>query len=149
MSMSTEHQLNWEPGQHGKGFLVKPSEVGIQNIPDIAGAEPIICTWSTNDMKPTHAQMGARIIGTTPQGMEPEPTSYFHIDPRGGLYVFGHGRELTPEDHTAITQADPRLRPADQIPNVEPDSYGHAHRLLDLVSSTRLGRWFETRWREL
>lgn len=143
------HNLQWQPGEHGKGFLIKPDEMYARKRPEILGAKPLIWTWPTKDLRPTHPQMKVRTVHESPMGMMPEPSSYFHIDPQGGLYVYGHGRELTPEDHAAIREADPRLRPAGEIPKMESDSYGHANRILELLGGKKLSQWIETRWREI
>lgn len=136
-----QHNLQWAPGTEGKGFILRP----LSNFPHLRDAEPLVWTWPTQGMKPTHAQMKVRTVGNVPQGMSPDQTSYFHIQPDGGVYQFGSGRVLDDADHQALNGADQNLTPAGAQPKVQSDGYGHANRLLEI-----LGRWREIpkRWRE-
>lgn len=89
--------------------------------------------------------MKVKTPGTLPQGMTPDPSSYFHITPEGGLFVYGAGRKLEPEDINAISDADPRLFRSEAPSAVQTDGYGHANRLLDILNGVRTGRWFRRR----
>jgi hypothetical protein len=136
-----QHNLQWAPGTEGKGFILRPGA----NFPHMQGAQPIVHTWPTQGMRPTHPQMKVRAVGQVPHGMIPDPTSYFHIQPDGGVYQFGSGRVLNDEDYGTLKEADPNLNPVGAQPKVETNGYGHANRLLEI-----LGKWREipTRWRE-
>ncbi len=144
------HNLKWQPGTHGKGFLIKPTDTGIHHWPYLAQAAPIVWTWPTENLKPTHSQMKVHTFSETPQGMSAAEKSYFHITPEGGVYLYGGGRALDNNDHAAISGADPRLQRADQAPEIEPDAYGHANRLLEILGGRQVGKWSElpNYWRE-
>lgn len=139
------HNLGWEPGNEGKGFILRPGA----NFPHMQGAAPLVWTWNTQGMKPTHDQMAVRATGNVPHGMLPDRTSFFHIQPNGGVYLHGSGRTLNDDDYALLKDADSNLDPVSQQPKVESDSYGHANRLLELLSNLRPGRWREipARWR--
>lgn len=141
-----QHQLGWEPGTEGKGFLIKPTPMGVQNWPYLAQAQPLVWTWPTENMRPTHPQVRTGTPAAVPQGMAPDPTSYFHIKPDGGIWLYGSGRQLSDDDYATIGNADPRLLQAQTAPQVDPDSYGHANRLLEILKGSSLRRWL--RWRE-
>lgn len=148
----TTHNLQWEPGQTGKGFIVKPTDVGIKNFPNLEEAQPLVWTWPTEDMRPTHSQMGTKAIWNAPQGMKPVPSTYFHITPDGGIRQFGGGRTLSPDEQNTINNADPRLSPAEgPTPQIQTDGYGHANRLLEILGTIRKGRWIEwpRRWHKI
>lgn len=142
MPQFADHKLHWEPGQEGKGFIIRPTPNGIKHWPELTNVDPVIWTWPTQGMKPTHSQMGTKTIYEVPQGMAPDQTSNFHIQPDGGVYQFGSGRVLNDSDHQAINEADSNLTPIDPQPESE---YGHANRLLEI-----LGMWrrIPNLWRE-
>jgi hypothetical protein len=99
---SEHHRLNWQPGQEGKGFIIKPIK------PD-DDREPIVWTWPTDHMRPTHPEMAVRTIHDSPQGMKYELESAFHIEPNGSLWQFGGNRVMRDENAQTIMQADPNL----------------------------------------
>lgn len=147
MTEFVNHKIKRLPGQEGKGFILKPGRA----FPQLAGAYPIVWTWPTKDLRPTHAQMKVHSTYEAPHGMLPDENSYFHIRPDGGVFVYGAGRHLSPGDHAAIQSADPELWDAAKgNVEVEPDDYGHANRLLKILEGTRIGRWIEwpQRWRK-
>lgn len=146
-----DHRTGWSPGTEGKGFLIKPTPNGIRNWPVLQGAQPLVWTWPTEDMYPTHPQMKTQTFTAVPQGMSPDPTSYFHIKPDGGVYQVGSGRKLNDEDYGTLKNADPNLDPVTKQPKVQTDGYGHANRLMEILGVKKLGRWFEvpSRWRRV
>lgn len=91
-----EHQLNWEPGNAGKGLFDREGNLHTWNV-DERSAKP----WHTDYIRDT--------LGEAPSESDyPYYQSAFYIKPNGG--TFGGGRKFNPGLLDRVESIDPRLR---------------------------------------
>jgi hypothetical protein len=112
-----EHWLTWEPGTEGKGFILDNGRVW---------------TWPTQGLRPMHLNRAAVVKA---KGGRVKPGSAFHITPEGGVFSYGPGRKLTPQDHGVLAMADLRLRPSAPPAVQNTDGYGHSQNIYDKLKT--------------
>jgi len=134
----TGHMAEWNPGNPGKGYIARP---GVHAKPDTV---PIVRTWDTKDMKPTHPEQA---VGQTQIDfkVKADPTSFFHITPDGQVWLYGADRTLSDEDKALISDAHPNIKifhdnhyprkpNFERAPVIRDDGFGHAQNVLDILN---------------
>jgi hypothetical protein len=111
-----DHNLAWEPGTEGKGFILENGTVW---------------TWPTENMRPMHMQKVAPVKAL---GGRVRPETPFHIDPDGTIYQVGPGRKLKPLDLTRLQMADRRLKSGQAPSNA--DELGHSQKVYDAIRNS-------------
>lgn len=101
-----DHWLTWQPGQEGKGFILNNGRVW---------------TWPTEDMRPMHLNRSAPVKA---MGGQVRGETAFHIDPNGGVWQYGPGRNLDQWDVARLNMADRRLNVTEAPAGAE--GYGHS-----------------------
>lgn len=114
-SADPQHELNWQPGSEGKGFVLNNGAVW---------------TWPTLHMRPMHMQK-SKVVKS--RGLGVEPQSAFHIQPDGEVYTYGPDRIISEPNKQTIAEADPNLNVPGAMANIPQNDYGHAQNLLDTL----------------
>jgi hypothetical protein len=118
-----QHKLEWNPGQEGKGFILKDGSVW---------------TWPTKDMRPNHDQKKQQARVERNYETDAIPSSNFHINSDGSVWQFNpfRGPDAKPErfldqDQRAMI-ANAGLEVGSLLPSapVQADPYGHAENLM-------------------
>lgn len=112
-----DHNLAWEPGTEGKGFILENGTVW---------------TWPTENMRPMHMQKVAPVKAL---GGRVRPETPFHIDPDGTIYQVGPGRKLKPLDLTRLQMADRRLKSGQAPSNA--NELGHSQKVYDAIRNAK------------